>query len=99
MIVGKWLASDSEIVIFDEPTKGVDVGAKNDIYQIILDLAKSGKTIMIVSSEYEELLSICSRIYVMREGSIVAEYPVESATEENLLYSATVSRSKHREAL
>ena len=47
---------------------------------------------MIVSSEYEELLSICSRIYVMREGSIVAEYPIESATEENLLYSATVSQ-------
>ena len=91
VIVGKWLASDSEIVIFDEPTKGVDVGAKNDIYQIILELANSGKTILMVSSEYEELLSICSRIYVMREGSIVAEYPIESATEENLLYSATVA--------
>ena len=91
VIVAKWLASDSEIVIFDEPTKGIDVGAKNDIYQIILNLAQSGKTIILVSSEYEELLSICSRIYVMREGSIVAEYPVESATEENLLYSATVS--------
>lgn len=91
VVVGKWLASDSEIVIFDEPTKGIDVGAKNDIYQIILDLAQSGKTIILVSSEYEELLSICSRIYVMREGAIVAEYPVESATEENLLYSATVS--------
>ena len=92
VIVGKWLASDSEIVIFDEPTKGIDVGAKNDIYPIILDLANSGKTIIMISSEYEELLSICSRIYVMREGSIVAEYPVESATEENLLYSATVSQ-------
>ena len=91
VIVGKWLASDSEIVIFDEPTKGIDVGAKNDIYQIILDLANSGKTIIMISSEYEELLSICSRIYVMREGQIVAEYPVESANEENLLYSATVA--------
>ncbi len=92
VIVGKWLASDSEIVIFDEPTKGIDVGAKNDIYQLILGLAKSGKTIVIVSSEYEELLAICSRIYVMREGNIVAEYPTESATEENLLYSATVTQ-------
>ncbi len=51
----------------------------------------SGKTIIMISSEYEELLSICSRIYVMREGRIVAEYPVESANEENLIYSATVS--------
>ena len=92
VIVGKWLASDSEIMIFDEPTKGIDVGAKNDIYQLILELATSGKTIIIVSSEYEELLAICSRIYVMRDGNIVAEYPIESATEENLLYSATVSQ-------
>ena len=93
VIVGKWLASNSEIVIFDEPTKGVDVGAKTDIYQLILELADSGKTIIIVSSEYEELLAICSRIYVMREGKIVAEYPIEEATEENLLYSATVSQA------
>ncbi len=97
VVVGKWLASDSEIVIFDEPTKGIDVGAKNDIYQIILDLARSGKTIILISSEYEELLSICSRIYVMREGRIVAEYPVESANEENLMYSATVSHEERRD--
>ncbi len=98
VVIGKWLASDSEIVIFDEPTKGVDVGAKNDIYQIILDLANSGKTIIMISSEYEELLSICSRIYVMREGRIVAEYPVESANEENLMYSATVSYEERRDS-
>jgi D-allose transport system ATP-binding protein len=91
VVIGKWLASDSDLVIFDEPTKGIDVGAKSDIYQIILDLAASGKTIMVISSEYEELLSICSRIYVLREGKIVAEYPIDSANEENLLYSATVA--------
>jgi ABC-type sugar transport system ATPase subunit len=91
VVIGKWLASDSDLVIFDEPTKGIDVGAKSDIYQIILDLAASGKTIIVISSEYEELLSICSRIYVLREGKIVAEYPIDSANEENLLYSATVA--------
>ena len=91
VVIGKWLASDSDLVIFDEPTKGIDVGAKSDIYQIILDLAAAGKTILVISSEYEELLSICSRIYVLREGRIVAEYPIDAANEENLLYSATVA--------
>jgi D-allose transport system ATP-binding protein len=90
VVVAKWLASDAEILIFDEPTKGIDVGSKNDIYQIILELAASGKTIIVVSSESEELLSICSRIYVLHEGQIVAEYPIEEATEETLIYSATV---------
>lgn len=90
VVVGKWLMAEADILIFDEPTKGIDVGSKDDIYKIILGLARSGKTLILISSETEELLYLCSRIYVLNDGKITAEYPIEEATEEKLIYNATI---------
>lgn len=73
VVLAKWLFSDSDIIIMDEPTRGIDVGAKLEIYEIINDLASQGKGIIVVSSEMEEVMGICDRILVMREGRIVGE--------------------------
>ena len=90
VVIAKWLATDVQLIIFDEPTKGIDVGSKNDIYHIIIDLAKTGKAIILVSSETEELLSICNRIYIMNNGKIKANLLREKATDERLVYYATI---------
>jgi methyl-galactoside transport system ATP-binding protein len=68
VIIGRWLLTNPEILLLDEPTRGIDVGAKYEIYQLILDLAKEGKGIIMVSSEMPELLGICDRILVMSNG-------------------------------
>ncbi|MHB0898494.1 MAG: ATP-binding cassette domain-containing protein, partial [Spirochaetales bacterium] len=87
--VGKWLTSDSDVYMLDEPTKGVDVGAKRDIFQLIQGLAKNGKAILYASSEINEILAITDRIYVMYNGNLVAELPTKTATEEEILFYAT----------
>lgn len=89
VILGKWLAADSELIIFDEPTKGIDVGSKAEIYQLIFSLADSGKGILVVSSELPELLTVCDRIIVMHEGEAEAEFSIEEATEEKIMKAAT----------
>lgn len=90
VVLAKWLNSNSDIYIFDEPTKGIDVGAKSEIYQIINNLAKQGKTIIIVSSEIPELLGVTDRIYVVREGKITGELTTSEATQENIMTYATM---------
>lgn len=87
--VGKWLASDATVYIMDEPTKGIDVGAKRDIFEIILDLAQAGKTIIYVSSEISEILAITDRTYVMYNGEIAAELETKKTNEEEILYYST----------
>lgn len=88
--VGKWLISDAEVYIFDEPTKGVDVGAKHDIFQLIGELAERGKGIIYVSSEFPEILGITDRTYVMYDQTIVKEFTdIEQTTEEELLFYST----------
>ncbi len=89
VVLGKWLDTGLSTFIFDEPTRGIDVGVKASIYDIIKELADEGKSILVVSSELPELLSLCHRILVFREGSIVAEFPIGQATKENVLYAAT----------
>lgn len=89
VIIAKWLAADARLLIFDEPTRGIDVGAKNEIYQIMRDLANAGKGILMVSSELPELLSVCDRIVVFGGGSIRAVFNVEDATEEKIMMAAT----------
>ncbi|GMO54034.1 MAG: sugar ABC transporter ATP-binding protein [Termitinemataceae bacterium] len=89
VVVGKWLVSDSEVYIFDEPTKGVDVGAKQDIYKLIEDLASLGKGIIYVSCEFTEILTLADRAYVMFDGEIVKEVKVEDSNEIELLYFST----------
>ncbi len=88
-IIAKWLAADSDLFIFDEPTRGIDVGAKSEIYQIMRQLAQAGKGILMVSSELPELLSVCDRIAVYRHGSIAAVLANADATEENIMQMAT----------
>ena len=87
--VAKWLNSDAEIYIFDEPTKGVDVGAKRDIFELIERLAANGKGVIYASCEFSEILAIADRTYVMYDGKIVAELDVEEIGEKELLYYST----------
>lgn len=89
VIIGKWLAADSKVLIFDEPTRGIDVGAKNEIYKIMRSLADDGKGIIMISSELPELLSVCDRIFVMGEGKIKGELNAYDATEEKIMKIAT----------
>ena len=84
--VGKWLIADAEVYIFDEPTKGVDVGAKRDIFELIGELARQGKAIIYASSEIPEILDISDRIYVMYDYTIVKEFQTSEATEEAILF-------------
>lgn len=88
-IIAKWLAADSDLFIFDEPTRGIDVGAKSEIYQIMRQLADAGKGILMVSSELPELLSVCDRIAVYKDGGIAQMLDNVDATEENIMHIAT----------
>lgn len=82
VVLSKWLFSNPDILILDEPTRGIDVGAKYEIYTIINRLASEGKGIILISSELPEILGVCDRIYVMREGRIVGEVPAKEASQE-----------------
>jgi putative multiple sugar transport system ATP-binding protein len=85
VVLSKWLFSDPEVLILDEPTRGIDVGAKYEIYTIINRLAEQGKGVLMISSEMPELLGMCDRIYVMNEGAIVAEMPAAEASQERIM--------------
>jgi ABC-type sugar transport system ATPase subunit len=87
-ILARWLFTESRFLIFDEPTRGIDVGAKAEIYQLIARLAATGKSILVISSELPEILGLCHRIYVMREGEIAGEFDALSASQEQLLAAA-----------
>nr|WP_314465485.1 sugar ABC transporter ATP-binding protein [uncultured Clostridium sp.] len=89
VVVGKWLNKDSEVYIFDEPTKGIDVGAKQDMYELIEGLAARGKGIIYATCEFQEILSICDRIYVMYDGEIIRELKAADTDEKELLYYST----------
>jgi D-allose transport system ATP-binding protein len=89
VIIGKWLASEAKVIIFDEPTKGIDVGTKSEIYSIMRKLAEQGIAIIMVSSEMPELLTICDRIIVFCEGKITGTLNADEATEEKILWLAT----------
>jgi len=87
VLLSKWMFTEPDILILDEPTRGIDVGAKYEIYCIINDLASEGKSIIFISSEMPELLGMCDRIYVMNEGRIVGELSQEEATQEKIMSS------------
>lgn len=89
IVLAKWLLVDSDILILDEPTRGIDIGAREEIYKIIHELSESGKTIIIVSSDLTEVLNICQRVIVMHEGSIKAELTHSDRTEETIMSYAT----------
>ncbi|MFT4105728.1 MAG: sugar ABC transporter ATP-binding protein [Lacrimispora sp.] len=89
VIIARWLANNPDVLIMDEPTRGIDVGAKYEIYQIMIDLVKQGKSIIMISSEMPELLGMSNRIIVMCNGRITGEVEEEEATQERIMAFAT----------
>ena len=85
VIIGRWLLTDPEVLLLDDPTRGIDVGAKYEIYQLILDLANRGKTVLMVSSEMPELLGVCDRILVMSGGRLAGEVDAKTTTQEEIM--------------
>ncbi|TBV08918.1 multiple monosaccharide ABC transporter ATP-binding protein [Phytopseudomonas dryadis] len=87
VVLGKWLFSDPEVLILDEPTRGIDVGAKYEIYSVVNQIVAEGKCVLMISSEMPELLGTCDRIYVMNEGRLVGEFPIEVASQERIMHA------------
>jgi putative multiple sugar transport system ATP-binding protein len=93
VLLGKWMFADPDVLILDEPTRGIDVGAKYEIYCIINDLVSAGKSVIMISSELPEVLGMCDRIYIMNEGKMVGEVSGEEASQE-LIMSHILKSSK-----
>lgn len=91
-ILARWLLTDPDILILDEPTRGIDIGVKAEFYDMIGDLAEAGRAILLISSELPELLSLCDRILVMSEGRLTAEISRDEATQENIMQAAVPRR-------
>ncbi|GLU46333.1 multiple monosaccharide ABC transporter ATP-binding protein [Nocardiopsis ansamitocini] len=98
VVLGKWVFTDPELLILDEPTRGIDVGAKYEIYLIIRRLAAQGRSVLLISSELPELLGMCDRIYVMNRGRITGQLPRESAAQEPLMRLMTTASTPRRDA-
>jgi len=90
VVISKWLIKNSEILIFDEPTRGIDVGAKSEIYTLMNELVKEGKSIIMISSELSEILRMSDRVVVMCEGRITGELKIEDASQEKIMKYATL---------
>jgi putative multiple sugar transport system ATP-binding protein len=99
VVLSKWLFTDPDVLILDEPTRGIDVGAKYEIYLIINRLVAAGKAVVVISSELPELLGVCDRIYTLSAGRITGEVPVQQATQERLMAlmtaESTTGESEH----
>jgi ribose transport system ATP-binding protein len=93
IVIAKWLVRDCEILFFDEPTRGIDVGAKNEIYKLLHALAAQGRAIVMISSELPEVLRMSHRILVMCEGRVTGELPALGATQEQIMQLATQRES------
>ena len=98
MVVGKWLVRDAEVVLFDEPTRGIDVAAKVEIYHLMNQLKQKGIGVLFVSSEMPEILGMADRILVMCDGRITGEYPASEATQDKIMKSATQFESRKGQA-
>ncbi|MBL7221181.1 MAG: sugar ABC transporter ATP-binding protein, partial [Phycisphaerae bacterium] len=95
LVLAKWLENDCDVIIFDEPTRGIDVGAKYEIYVLMNELAAQGKAIIMISSELPEVLGMSDRIIVMHEGSVTGEITdVANATQEQIMHLAIKSETK-----
>jgi ribose transport system ATP-binding protein len=93
VILGRWLAADSELIIFDEPTRGIDVGAKYEIYKLMNDLVeKEGKAILMISSEMEELMGMSDRIMVLAEGNMTGELQKDEFSQETIMAYASAAK-------
>ena len=85
VLLAKWMFAEPDVLILDEPTRGIDVGAKYEIYCLINKLVEAGKAVLMISSELPEVLGMSDRIYVMNEGKIVGEMPRSEASQENIM--------------
>jgi ribose transport system ATP-binding protein len=90
VVIAKWLVKDCDVLIFDEPTRGIDVGAKEEIYRLLNDLAQQGKSIIMISSELPEVLRMSHRIVVMSEGRVTGTLEAGEATQERVMHLATL---------
>ena len=97
VLLAKWMYADPDILILDEPTRGIDVGAKYEIYCIINDLVAEGKSVIMISSELPEVLGMCDRIYVLNEGKIVGEFDQAEATQEKIMARILATDSAAKE--
>ena len=97
VIIGRWLLTDPDILLLDEPTRGIDVGAKYEIYQLIIELAKKGKSVIVVSSEMPELLGLTNRIMVMSNGYMAGIVNTEETTQTEIFHLASMHLAKSRE--
>jgi ribose transport system ATP-binding protein len=93
VVLAKWLCREAEILIFDEPTRGIDVGSKVEIYQLINRLVAEGKAVLMISSEMPEILGMSDRILVMHRGSIAGEFCATEATQEKILQCAVGAKA------
>jgi putative multiple sugar transport system ATP-binding protein len=92
VVLSKWIYTDPDVLILDEPTRGIDVGAKYEIYTIINRLADEGKAVLVISSELPELLGLCDRIYTLSQGRVTGEVPRAEATQERLMHFMTMGQ-------
>jgi ABC-type sugar transport system ATPase subunit len=91
VVLGKWLEAGPKVLILDEPTRGIDIGTKEEIYQLLRDLAGQGLAVVVISSELIEVLGLADRILVLAEGRVAGELPGQRATEEAVMRLATGS--------
>ncbi|MBQ1472266.1 MAG: sugar ABC transporter ATP-binding protein [Lachnospiraceae bacterium] len=96
VLLSKWMFAEPDVLILDEPTRGIDVGAKYEIYCIMNDMVAQGKAVVMISSELPELLGMCDRIYVMNEGEMVGEFTKEEATQEKIMSAILASDKQHQ---
>ena len=92
VVLAKWLNCAPDIIVLDEPTRGIDINAKMEIYNIIVKLAGEGKSIILVSSEMQEIIGLCDRVYVMCEGKVAGMLMKEELTQEKIMSYATGGR-------
>lgn len=90
VVIAKWLCTNAKVFIFDEPTRGIDVGAKVEVYRLMNRLVDEGSTVIMISSDLPEILGMCDRVLVMREGKLTADLPIEQATQEVIMKAATL---------
>ena len=89
LVLAKWLMSNPKVLILDEPTRGIDVGAKYEIYELMNEMAEAGMAVLMISSELPELIGMCKRIYVMAEGEIKGELENEDISQVSVMQLAT----------
>ena len=98
VVLAKWLSTRADVIIFDEPTRGIDVGAKKEVYSFMDNLAKEGKAIIMISSDMPEIIGMSDRIYVMRDRKIVKELDASDVTQETILsYALEGARTEEQD--